>query len=92
MRWPIPRLRNADGDRYLLWPIGVGLVPRLGGKRLYAISQHGWHVRYETVPVEKTSRGCMPGFRAVSGQTLHFWFFQVRLGPASIPQDAGEKP
>ncbi len=79
-RLPLPRLRSERGDRYLLWPIRFGLVPVFAGKRCYAFTWHGWHIRYEKVPPAKTSRGCMPGNRGVYGQTLHLGFFQVRLG------------
>ena len=70
--------RNVDRARYLLWPVRFtrktdGFPPHWGW--------HGWHVRYENVSREKTSAGCMPGYRAVYGQTLHLGRLLILFGP-----------
>jgi hypothetical protein len=94
MKWdrlPYPHRRGERGDRYALWPIALGWVPRSIGfvcnpewwQRMWSFTWHGWQTGYEDVPEEQTSLGCMPGKRAVFGQTLHLGFFQVYLGDRS---------
>lgn len=101
MKWdrlPYPRLRSEEGERYCLWPIRLGLVPRKGSvncpwwRRFYAFTWHGWQTHTEQVPVEKTSKGSMPGFRRVFGQTLHLGFLQIRLGRREPGLEAHPRP
>lgn len=74
--------KNEDGARYHLWPIRFGwhdnTIPRL---KFFA--WHGWQTGYDTVPHEKTSRGCMPGYRSTFGQTLHIGRLFICFGPRS---------
>lgn len=76
---------GADKSRYHLWPIGLGLLPKL--VPFGTFSSHGWQTHCEDVPVEQTSRGCVPGKRAVFGQTLTLGFFQIYFGPR--PRNVG---
>lgn len=76
-RWPVPRLKMSDGARLQLWPVRIGLCPRL---QRFHIGWHAWHVCDEHVPEDETQFGYMPGWRGVFGQTVHLGFFQIRLG------------
>jgi hypothetical protein len=82
-RWPLPRLRSDDGGRYLLLPVHVKLSPRRFGLG-WLFGRHGWQVGSEAVPFEKTSHGCMPGYRDVYGQTVHLGPIQIIFGPREL--------
>lgn len=66
-----------DGSRWQVWPVRIRF--KRGASHRW-LARHGWQVGSESVPVEKTSFGCMPGYRAVFGQTLHFGPLKILLG------------
>lgn len=69
---------DSEDNRWQLWPIGLRWGDKLSSSRPF--STHGWRVGTESVPVAKTSFGCMPGFRKVFGQTLHLWRLKICFG------------
>ena len=77
---------TKNGSRLQFWPVRLKW-----GVTTSWFSTHGWQTGSERVPVEKTSFGCMPGFRAVFGWTFHLGRLKVCFGrdleprhPASV--------
>ena len=69
--------KDSDGNRWLLWPIRVKWGA--AGSSTW-FKSHGWCVGSESVPTSETAFGCMPGFRDVFGQTLHFGRLKITFG------------
>ncbi len=70
------RKTDADGARWLRWALRVRLVFGPLWWRSW-FKNHGWPAGHELVPVEWTTRGCVPGLRQLVGQTYH-------LGPLKL--------
>jgi hypothetical protein len=69
---------QKDKSRHCLWPISFKWGNQLPMSKFF--NWHGWQVYCEDVPVEKTSVGCIPGKRAVFGQTFHIGPLKILLG------------
>lgn len=73
------RTSNDDGDRFPLWPVGLRFAWRHGAWRTW-FTAHGWPAGHDLVPDSQTSRGCVPGLRRLTGQTLHLGPIKVTFG------------
>ena len=73
IRWLKSWIRHPDGHRRALWPIRLKW-----GHYSHWFVRHGWILDHERCSY--TARGCMPGWRGVYGQTIHFGKLKVCLG------------
>ncbi len=67
---------EKDKSRRVNWPIRL----RWSSNHKGWFTTHGWQIGSERVPVEQTSFGCMPGYRAVFGWTFHLGPLKVCFG------------
>lgn len=64
-------------SRRLMWPISLKWSAATTSRWF---RQHGWQVGSERCSAADTSDGCMPGYRAVFGWTLHLGQLKVVFG------------
>ena len=69
-------VQNKDRDRWQWWPVRLMWRER----STHLVDWHGWQVANERVDVSKTSARCVPGYRAVFGQTFHFGPLKICFG------------
>lgn len=67
---------DEDGDRYHLRPIRFAWNPSAS----CWFKWHGWQTGAERCAYSETSKSCVPGYRRVFGQTLHFGPLKVMFG------------
>jgi hypothetical protein len=79
------RKTDSEGSRWLRWPLRFRLVFRHGAWRTW-FTAHGYPGGHELVPVELTSRGCVPGLRRLVCQTYHLGPLKLLFGRDEAPE------
>jgi hypothetical protein len=80
---------DGEGNRFQVWPIRLKWS---AGSASRFFDRHGWQTGTERTPDGSTGGRCMPGYRAVYGQTFHIGRLKVCLGRSVGAQPDTQAP